>query len=107
MLSDYESDFEDFMEDLKLALSDILKEVLKEDFKHENLYFPYTTLFNLTCGIDHRIPDVEINGYKLETNRDTEYDIYLAILGNGIEKRFWLRNSSRCRGFEEVFIGRL
>jgi hypothetical protein len=107
MLSDYESNFAEFVEVLKELLSDILKEVLKEDFKHENLKSIYTALFDLTYGRDPCIPNVEISGYKFETDRDTEYDIYLAIIENGIENRFWLRNSSGCRRYEEVFTGRL
>jgi hypothetical protein len=107
MWSDYESDFDEFVEDLKEILSDILKEVLKEDSKHEILKSTYTALFNLTYGRDPCIPNVEINRYKSKTDRDTEHDMYLTITGNGIEKRFWLRNSSGYRVFEEVFTGRL
>jgi hypothetical protein len=80
---------------------------LKEDFKHENLKSTYKALFDLTYGRDPCIPNVEINGYKFETDEDTQYDIYLDISGNGIEKRFWLRNSSGYRGYEEVFFNRL
>ena len=89
-------------------LKEVLTNMLEKKFNHKKLEITYWGLFNLTdIYIDHRIPNVVVDGYTMSMTRETEYDILIDIDGNGIEKRLWLRTSYGYGGYEEVFTSHL